>query len=54
MTDFYIAPDFLSSHDSGMIAKKLQLKKIKAHFDREKFRGENSKIRKKIYRHCFH
>ena len=27
MTDFYIAPDFPSSYDSGMLAKKLQLKK---------------------------
>ena len=27
MSDFYIAPDFPSSHDSGMLAKKLQLKK---------------------------
>ena len=29
MLDFYIAPDFPSSLDSGILAKKLQLKKKK-------------------------
>ena len=27
-SDFYIAPDFLSSHDLGMLAKKLQIKSL--------------------------
>ena len=43
MLDFYNTPDFPSSHDSGMLAKKLQLSKRKTHFDHEKNKNKNSK-----------
>ena len=48
MTHFYIAPDFLSSHDSGMLNKKLQLKKKNSFFC-EKNKNKNSKIKNITY-----
>ena len=35
MSDFYIAPDLLSSHGSGMLAKNYNIKR-KTYFDQEK------------------
>ena len=47
MLDFYIAPDFLSSHDLGILAKKTSTKKRKTHFDHEKNKNKVSKKQKK-------
>ena len=55
MTDFYIAPGFLYSQDSGMQAKKLHLKKEKFNLIMRKNKNKNSKKKKKnFFGHCSH
>ena len=46
-------PDFLSSHDLGTLAKKLQQKR-KTHFNHEKYKIKIAKIKKTILTRAFH
>ena len=55
MLDFYITPRFPSSHDLGMLAKKLQLKKEKLISIMRKIKIKIAKIKKTIlFGRCFH